>query len=217
MPGFLEDMRYFVDLYRDRDCELILVNNANYHSPFDLRSAEDLDWPANPHPVGTLAHDGFIVARAIERLATAPEAVLHGHSRGGAVVLEAARQGDASIATERRVAAALLEAPVLPQGRTAGPERGAAVQAITLYLMPLFLAASRNMPEKRLRALPGFGPEKTRIFVALLAKRLGVEPDGWRDAAGAFSDDIPRSVADVDDARRAAGPASVALRAAPRA
>ena len=32
-PGFLEDMRYFQDLYLDSDAELILVNNANYHFP----------------------------------------------------------------------------------------------------------------------------------------------------------------------------------------
>src|SRR5688500_12054595 len=31
---------------------------------------------------------------------------------------------------------------------------------------------------KRLLALPGFGPDKTRIFIALLAKRFGVRPDG---------------------------------------
>jgi uncharacterized HhH-GPD family protein len=48
----------------------------------------------------------------------------------------------------------------------------------------------------RLRALPGFGDEKSRIFVALLGKRIGVRPDGWRDAAGKFGDDSPRSVAD---------------------
>jgi uncharacterized HhH-GPD family protein len=48
----------------------------------------------------------------------------------------------------------------------------------------------------RLRALPGFGDEKSRIFVALLGKRIGVQPDGWRDAAGKFGDDAPRSVAD---------------------
>lgn len=48
----------------------------------------------------------------------------------------------------------------------------------------------------RLRALPGFGDEKARIFVALLGKRIGVQPDGWRDAAGKFGDDAPRSVAD---------------------
>lgn len=50
----------------------------------------------------------------------------------------------------------------------------------------------------RLRALPGFGDEKARIFVALLGKRMGVQPDGWRDAAGMFGDTTPRSVADID-------------------
>jgi uncharacterized HhH-GPD family protein len=50
----------------------------------------------------------------------------------------------------------------------------------------------------RLRALPGYGEEKTKIFVALLAKRIGVAPDGWREAAGVFGDDVPRSVADID-------------------
>jgi len=52
---------------------------------------------------------------------------------------------------------------------------------------------------KRLQALPGFGPEKTRIFIALLAKRFGVRPDGWERAAGVFSDDEPRSIADCAD------------------
>jgi uncharacterized HhH-GPD family protein len=51
----------------------------------------------------------------------------------------------------------------------------------------------------RLRELPGFGAEKTKIFVALLAKRRGVTPDGWEQAAGAFADDAPRSAADVHD------------------
>jgi uncharacterized HhH-GPD family protein len=49
----------------------------------------------------------------------------------------------------------------------------------------------------RLRALPGFGDEKSRIFLAVLAKRLGVRPAGWEDAAAPFSDDQRRSVADV--------------------
>lgn len=51
---------------------------------------------------------------------------------------------------------------------------------------------------RRLRALPGFGPEKSQIFTALLGKRFGVRPDGWREAAGPFGDDTPRSAADVD-------------------
>ena len=50
----------------------------------------------------------------------------------------------------------------------------------------------------RLVALPGFGAEKAKIFQALLAKRLEVRPDGWERAAAPFSDDTPRSVADID-------------------
>ncbi|MGB0112643.1 MAG: HhH-GPD-type base excision DNA repair protein [Ilumatobacteraceae bacterium] len=51
----------------------------------------------------------------------------------------------------------------------------------------------------RLRALPGYGDEKSKIFVAILGKSQGVTPTGWREAAGKFGDDTPRSVADVHD------------------
>lgn len=51
----------------------------------------------------------------------------------------------------------------------------------------------------RLKALPGYGDEKSKIFVALLAKTQDVTPEGWREAAGKFGDDVPRSVADVHD------------------
>jgi uncharacterized HhH-GPD family protein len=50
---------------------------------------------------------------------------------------------------------------------------------------------------RRLRALPGFGPEKAKIFLAVLAKRLGVRPPGWEETASPFSDDVARSVADA--------------------
>ncbi len=52
---------------------------------------------------------------------------------------------------------------------------------------------------KRMQALPGFGTQKARIFVALLAKQLGVRPDGWEQAVGAYAEDGYRSVADVVD------------------
>ncbi len=52
---------------------------------------------------------------------------------------------------------------------------------------------------RRLRRLPGYGDEKSKIFVAILAKTQGVAPPGWREAAGKFGDDVPRSVADVHD------------------
>ena len=54
---------------------------------------------------------------------------------------------------------------------------------------------------KRLKALPGYGDQKARIFLALLGKQMGVEPAGWRDAAGSYGDDgSRRSIADVVDA-----------------
>jgi len=81
----------------------------------------------------------------------------------------------------------------------------------------------------RLAALPGFGDEKASIFVALLAKQLGVRPDGWEVAAGEYALDGYRSIADVVDADslllvreskqavKQAERAETARRAAPRA
>lgn len=51
---------------------------------------------------------------------------------------------------------------------------------------------------RRLQALPGYGKEKSQIFLALLVKRMGCSFDGWEEAAGPFADAEPRSVADVD-------------------
>ena len=53
---------------------------------------------------------------------------------------------------------------------------------------------------ERLHALPGFGGEKAKIFLALLAKRFGIAPVGWEEPARPFSDEAHRSVADIDSA-----------------
>ena len=54
---------------------------------------------------------------------------------------------------------------------------------------------------KGIRNLPGFGEQKARIFVALLGKQLGVRPEGWEEAAGAFAEfGSFVSVADIVDA-----------------
>ena len=51
---------------------------------------------------------------------------------------------------------------------------------------------------RRLESLPGFGKQKAQIFLALLGKQLGVQPPGWREAAGPYGEDgALRSVADV--------------------
>lgn len=49
----------------------------------------------------------------------------------------------------------------------------------------------------RLTDLPGFGKQKAQIFLALLGKQLGVQPKGWREAAGAYGE--PRSFRSVAD------------------
>lgn len=79
----------------------------------------------------------------------------------------------------------------------------------------------------RLKALPGFGEQKAKIFLALLGKQLGVRPRGWRVAAGAYGEagsyrsaaDItgPESLAKVrahkQEAKRAAKAAQAAKKA----
>ena len=53
---------------------------------------------------------------------------------------------------------------------------------------------------KRLKALPGFGDQKARIFVALLGKQYGYDGAGWREAAGAYGEAGSfKSVADIVD------------------
>jgi uncharacterized HhH-GPD family protein len=51
---------------------------------------------------------------------------------------------------------------------------------------------------KRIGELPGFGAQKSKIFLALLGKQYGVTPPGWREAAGDYGlDGSRRSVADI--------------------
>ena len=52
---------------------------------------------------------------------------------------------------------------------------------------------------KNVKALPGFGDQKARIFVALLGKQFGVRPTGWRKVSAPYGEASSfRSVADID-------------------
>ncbi|MEC8922272.1 MAG: HhH-GPD-type base excision DNA repair protein [Actinomycetota bacterium] len=60
-----------------------------------------------------------------------------------------------------------------------------------------------NLPDalslqQRLLEIPGFGEKKVKIFVALLAKRFGVAPQGWEKISGHYSTPGFHSVADLD-------------------
>jgi uncharacterized HhH-GPD family protein len=87
-------------------------------------------------------------------------------------------------------------------------------QALCRLLVELYDGRAENLwadvPDgatllRRVGELPGFGAQKSKIFVALLGKQYGVTPPGWREAAGAYGEQgSTRSVADI------AGPDSLA-------
>ncbi|WP_022890467.1 HhH-GPD-type base excision DNA repair protein [Agromyces italicus] len=76
---------------------------------------------------------------------------------------------------------------------------------------------------KRLKALPGFGEQKAKIFLALLGKQCGLDASGWREAAGAYGDEgsfssvadivSPESLAKVRATKQAAKAAAKAAKA----
>lgn len=157
-PGFLEDMRYFQTLYEDVHCELILVNNANYHCPFPDLPVQPLEWPANPYLRGTIEHDGFYLAHTLQELAGGAECILHGHSRGGAVVLEAGRQFPQLMQRDDVSVSGILEAPVLPGARSVGKANEPMTHRIICYLMPIALGLARSASVKQLLKQPMMRP-----------------------------------------------------------
>jgi uncharacterized HhH-GPD family protein len=66
--------------------------------------------------------------------------------------------------------------------------------------------ADGNTPDgaeilRRLQALPGFGEQKAKIFLALLGKQCGLTAPGWREASGHYGEEgSHRSIADITDA-----------------
>jgi len=144
--GFLEDFRYFTALYQDPSLELILVNNSGYHCPDREQKPQPAPWgnDVNPHGIGTIEHDAFVFNLALQHLVTGSRVRAHGHSRGGAVILEAARQ-----APERfREVEVILEAPVLPGGK-GHPALELAFSALGRYLLPINFSLLRHVDTVR--------------------------------------------------------------------
>lgn len=165
-PGFLEDMRYFQDLYRDSDAELILVNNANYHFPFTAPGTAidpiHLDWPENPFLLGSIEHDAFYLGLILQEMTTGKHIMVHGHSRGGAVILDTGRQYPALAHSGDRPVSAILEAPVLPQATTAGNGSKPLQHRLACYLMPIAFSRWRHISEDRILKMPMMQPTTTR-------------------------------------------------------
>ncbi|RKH51649.1 alpha/beta fold hydrolase [Corallococcus llansteffanensis] len=141
MHGFVADMRYFTHHYRDPDLQLILLTSCDYHLPITGPSEQPAPWARVPaEPEGTISHDAAVLVQALEHLPKTDLVRVHGHSRGGAVVLEAARQRPDLFEQVEVV----LEAPVLPQAR--------AYRSLTrsqLWLLPFLIPLWRLAPIAR--------------------------------------------------------------------
>ena len=153
-------------------------------------------------------------------LSSDPFALLTGMLLDQQIPMERAFAGPYSIATrlgvdrldpahiaalgEEQFAAVLAEPPAVHRypGSMAGRIQALAREIVDSYggdAATLWTTADTGDElVSRLRALPGFGAQKAQIFTALLGKQLGIRPDGWREAAGAYGQDgSRRSVADV--------------------
>jgi hypothetical protein len=115
--GFLENHCYFTQSYDAPTTELILLTCSNYHIPVNGVTPEKPEWEvAIKHLEGTIEYDACILHQALANLPTTANIRIHGHSRGGAVILEAIRQRPELFENTEIV----LEAPALPQGKIHG-------------------------------------------------------------------------------------------------
>ncbi|SER86601.1 MULTISPECIES: alpha/beta hydrolase [Halopseudomonas] len=149
MHGFLENPLYFTRYYQDPSIELIMLTSAGYHLPLQTPVFQQPPWKATPAlATGTIVGDAQVLNLALEHLVTTNTVRVHGHSRGGAVVLEAARQRPELFEPVE----VILEAPVLPQGQLYQP-----TSKIVHWLMPLVHLLWQHKPAGILRS-PIWGP-----------------------------------------------------------
>ena len=112
--GFLENHCYFTQAYEAPTTELILLTCSNYHIPVNGVTPQTPAWEVPiKHLEGTIEYDACILNQALANLPTTNRIRIHGHSRGGAVILEAIMQRPELYEHVEVV----LEAPVLPQGK----------------------------------------------------------------------------------------------------
>ena len=154
-PGFTEDARYFQEIYKNSEEEIIYMGNAGYHSPFPLENAKSLSWPENPFEMGTVAHDAFWVGQVIQTLVKNSNVVIHGHSRGGAVALETGHHFPQFTQSSVSV---ILEAAVVPQGTIAGPGGSKLAHVLVPYFLPLLFAMNRNITLDKIAKMPVMRP-----------------------------------------------------------
>ena len=149
MHGFLENPLYFSHYYQDPRIELIMICSTGYQLPIASDHYPAIPWSSTRlHPTGTIAADAQLINLALGHLISSQQLRVHGHSRGGAVILEAARQRPDLFNS----AEVVLEAPVLPQGKPYRHQPG-----FIRWLLPLVHLLWQGKPEAAL-VNPLWGP-----------------------------------------------------------
>lgn len=189
IPGFVENFLYFTEHYADPAIELILLTSADYHVPVTNPRFTTPAWAKPPKArAGSIAYDAAVLNLALTHLVTTSNVRVHGHSRGGAVTLEAARQQPALFEQVEVV----LEAPVLPQGAPYAP-MPAAVRWFLPFLLPFWQQQPINdrnrsiwgpldNPRKRelIMGVP-FNPKRAAIMLANLKDMADWMPNTTTD------------------------------------
>jgi len=139
---------YFTHLYPDPNIQLLLATCSHYHLPISSPQYTPAPWvvPIEHHEC-TLEYDAAIVNQALEHLPKGRHVRVHGHSRGGGVVLEAIRQRPDLYENVEVV----LEAPVMPQGEI-HPMVLTLLSRISPGMWPYLIRFVRNTP------LNAYGP-----------------------------------------------------------
>ena len=159
MHGFVENMGYFTHFYQDPQIQLILLTSCGYHIPIANPQWRDAPWARVPGETeGHIEYDAMVLNQALEHLPRCERVRVHGHSRGGAVALEAAAlRPDLFENVE-----VILEAPVLPQAR---PYK--AMSSSQLWFLSFLVPLWRRQPISR-RNRGAWGPledERKRALI----------------------------------------------------
>jgi pimeloyl-ACP methyl ester carboxylesterase len=145
MHGYLENYGYFLPYYAAPNIQLILISSAGYCTP---GTATSPGWArAVDGTPGTIEYDAAVLVQALEHLPRTSRVRVHGHSRGGAVVLEASMLRPDLFEN----AEVVLEAPVLPGGKPR-----TRISAAAMWVLPFLIPLWRLQPiSKRNQALWG--------------------------------------------------------------
>ncbi len=159
MHGFLENPLYFTEHYREGNVQLLGICSGDYHLPLENPDIRPAPWARPPEaPLGSIEYDAAVLVQVLEHLPKSRVIRAHGHSRGGAVVLEAAAMRPDLFQSVEVV----LEAAVLPEGRPR-QEMPAAVRWLLPFLIPLWRKNPIN-PRNRSIWGPLDDPRKVRLI-----------------------------------------------------